>query len=99
MHVVPLDDLVEHDTTTDDCHCGPTTETVFRDDGSNGYVIRHAALDARERQERATGRGTGRPWWFGREGERPQYPRSPPRSTDVPPQSPTGSPAGNPRRG
>lgn len=69
VHVAPIGDLVEHDTTGGDCICGPTTEAVMRDDGSNGWLVRHASLDQREQQERATGRGTGRDWWFGREGE------------------------------
>jgi hypothetical protein len=71
MHVAPLRDLIEHDTSGADCICGPTTELVFRDDGSNGYVVRHASLDGREAIEQATGRGTGRTWWFGYEGEQP----------------------------
>ncbi len=52
LHVVPLNDLVEHDTFGQgDCVCGPDTEVVFRDDGSNGWLITHHSLDGRERDE------------------------------------------------
>jgi hypothetical protein len=51
VHVHPLGDLIEHDTTGDDCPCGPTTEPVQRDDGSTGWVIRHHSLDGREANE------------------------------------------------
>lgn len=54
-HVVPVDDLIEHETemTSDHlldrrCPCGPTPEAVKRDDGSVGWVIRHHSLDGRE---------------------------------------------------
>ncbi len=69
VHVVPVDDLVEHDTSGDSCVCGPATEPVMRDDGSCHWVTRHAALDGREQQERATGHGTGKPWRYGYQGQ------------------------------
>lgn len=47
MHVVPVGDLVEHETTAD-CVCGPATEAVFREDGSNGWLVVHHSLDGRE---------------------------------------------------
>lgn len=47
-HVYPVDDLVDHDTDTEDCICGPTTKPVERDDGSYGWLIVHEALDGRE---------------------------------------------------
>ncbi len=72
MHVAPVDDLIEHDTSGGDCVCGPATKPVFRIDGSCGWLVTHTALDGRERQERATGRGTGKDWWYGPEGDRPQ---------------------------
>ena len=50
VHVVPINDLVDHEAS-DDCVCGPTVEAVFRDDGSNGWVIVHHSLDGRERHE------------------------------------------------
>jgi hypothetical protein len=46
-HVVPVDDLVEHDDS-EDCVCGPTTEPVKREDGSMGWLVVHHALDGRE---------------------------------------------------
>lgn len=51
VHCYPVDDLIEHDTDGDDCPCGPTTEVVFRDDGSNGWLIVHHNLDGRELRE------------------------------------------------
>jgi hypothetical protein len=50
LHVLPIGDLVEH-VTTEPCLCGPTTESVFRDDGSNGWMVVHHALDGRETGE------------------------------------------------
>lgn len=69
MHVVPVDDLVGHDTSGGDCPCGPATEPVQRDDGTIAWKVLHYALDGREQQERATGRGTGRLWRYGHEGD------------------------------
>lgn len=50
IHVVPINDLVDHEVS-DDCVCGPTVEAVFQDDGSNGWVVVHHSLDGRERRE------------------------------------------------
>ena len=52
IHVYPDKDLIEHTTDTPDCICGPETEAVFRDDGSNGWLITHHSLDGREERER-----------------------------------------------
>lgn len=46
VHVWPIDDLVDHDTDTDDCLCGPTVEPVPRPDGSTGWLLTHHALAA-----------------------------------------------------
>lgn len=52
VHVIPVGDLIEHDTSGDsDCVCGPSTEAVFRDDGSNGWLVVHNSLDGRELNE------------------------------------------------
>lgn len=51
VHVIPLNDHVEHDTSGEPCVCGPDTEAVFRDDGSNGWLVKHHSLDGRELQE------------------------------------------------
>lgn len=50
VHIVPVGDLIEHTET--DCICGPRTEAVFRDDGSNGWIVVHHSLDGRETRER-----------------------------------------------
>jgi hypothetical protein len=50
VHVIPVDDLFEH-PEVDDCLCGPTQEAVFRDDGTNGWLVTHHSLDGREAQE------------------------------------------------
>jgi hypothetical protein len=51
IHVYPSRDLVEHDTDGGDCICGPDTEAVMRDDGSNGWLVSHHSLDGREKNE------------------------------------------------
>lgn len=53
LHVVPVDDLIDHDSSTDepDCICGPEVEPVERDDGSIRWLIVHHSLDGRERFE------------------------------------------------
>lgn len=48
IHTHPIGDLIEHDTASDDCACGPTIEAVKRDDGSAGWHILHHSLDGRE---------------------------------------------------
>ena len=50
-HVYPTNDLLEHDTATDDCLCGPAMEAVPREDGSMGWLITHHSLDGREASE------------------------------------------------
>ena len=55
VHVYPVDDLVEHDTSgEEDCICGPETEPVEREDGSMGWLISHHSLDGRELHEAAS---------------------------------------------
>lgn len=51
VHVFPVNDIIEHNTDTDDCVCGPTAEPVIADDGSCGWVIVHHSLDGREANE------------------------------------------------
>lgn len=43
VHVVPVADLVDHDTDGDDCVCGPDVEFV-----PGGMVVIHHSLDGRE---------------------------------------------------
>lgn len=51
VHTCPVNDIVEHDTDGGECICGPTTEAVFRNDGTNGWQVIHHSLDGRERRE------------------------------------------------
>lgn len=51
VHTYPVGDLIEHDTDGGDCPCGPTTEAIFRPDGSNGWHVLHHSLDGRELHE------------------------------------------------
>ena len=48
VHIVPVDDLIEHETEGESCVCGPTVEWIQGKDG-NGWVITHHALDGRQR--------------------------------------------------
>ena len=50
VHVLPADDLVEHELGPR-CACGPRDEPVVRQDGSIGWVTVHHSLDGRERNE------------------------------------------------
>ncbi len=50
-HVVPIHDIVTHDTDGGDCCCGPTTEPVPLDNGSYGWLVTHHSLDGREQNE------------------------------------------------
>jgi hypothetical protein len=50
LHVVPVEDLIEHNIT-EDCPCGPRVEPVERDDGSYGWLHVHHSLDGRENHE------------------------------------------------
>lgn len=51
-HVIPIGDLIEHETGTDDgCPCGPAVEPVELDCGGVGWVIIHHSLDGRELNE------------------------------------------------
>ena len=51
VHTYPLDDVIEHATTGDDCLCGPDCEAVFDADGVCSWLIVHHSLDGRERFE------------------------------------------------
>lgn len=53
IHVIPVNDLVAHDTDGGDCICGPDTEPVERDDGSIAWLVSHHSLDGRELEEAA----------------------------------------------
>lgn len=52
VHVIPIDDLVEHDRDDDgDCVCGPELEPCPRADGTIAWLITHASADGRELSE------------------------------------------------
>ena len=51
VHVLPVNDLIEHVSLGDDCVCGPATEPVPYADGAVGWLIVHHSLDGRERFE------------------------------------------------
>jgi hypothetical protein len=55
VHVEPINDLIEHDTSGQPCVCGPKERPVKRDDGSVGWVVVHNSLDGRERYEEDRG--------------------------------------------
>lgn len=48
-HVVPLEDLVEHDEVG--CVCMPTAIPHKCEDGSIGWINKHHSLDGREATE------------------------------------------------
>jgi hypothetical protein len=48
MHVVPINDLMEHDTDGKPCPCGP--EYL---EESCGVVVVHQSCDGREKREKA----------------------------------------------
>jgi len=52
QHVHPFGDLIEHDTDTEDCVCGPTAHRVTAADGTDRWLLVHHSLDGREHQER-----------------------------------------------
>ena len=51
LHVVPINDLIEHDDISDECVCGPRTEIVQPEGKPDGWVIVHNSLDGREKDE------------------------------------------------
>ncbi len=70
VHVYPDRDLLEHDTERGEgCICGPDVEAVFREDGSNGWLITHHSLDGREAREKACARPAPTPSWSAPTGE------------------------------
>lgn len=49
-HVIPLGDLIDHDTVGD-CPCGPTDTPVETGDGGIRFLAVHHSLDGRELSE------------------------------------------------
>ncbi|WP_282824171.1 hypothetical protein [Gulosibacter sediminis] len=52
-YVTPVNDLIEHDETSEDCVCGPETLPMECEDGSINWVLAHHSLDGRELKEEA----------------------------------------------
>lgn len=50
LHVIPTDDLIQHETESD-CVCEPECEPVKREDGSVGWLYTHHSLDGCELSE------------------------------------------------
>lgn len=50
VHVLPVDDLIEHTSTDYDCVCGPAIELVPSDNGDS-WLVTHHSLDGRELHE------------------------------------------------
>jgi hypothetical protein len=50
LHVAPIGDLVDHDTSTadPDCVCGPEVRPTTQEDASVGWLLVHHSLDGRE---------------------------------------------------
>ena len=53
IHVVPVDDLIEHPLNAD-CVCIPRCEPLEREDGTIGWLYVHHSLDGRESQHTDT---------------------------------------------
>lgn len=52
LHVVPVDDLIEHDVSGEPCVCGDTLELFVGTAGATGSMRTHFSLDGREFGER-----------------------------------------------
>lgn len=50
-HVVPVDDLMEHEERSDACVCGPHVEFF-----PSGWIVIHHALDGRHASDRGWAR-------------------------------------------
>jgi hypothetical protein len=50
VHVLPVNDLIEHEDVGTECVCGPRVEHVEGEDG-DGWLIVHNSLDGRELSE------------------------------------------------
>lgn len=49
LHVTPVGDLIEHDTSMDgECVCMPTDTPVAQEDGVIRWLAVHHSLDGRE---------------------------------------------------
>ncbi|MBZ6102689.1 hypothetical protein ACH4NO_17945 [Streptomyces olivaceus] len=48
LHVTPIGDQADHDTSTAECVCGPETRPALQAGGSVGWLLVHHSLDGRE---------------------------------------------------
>lgn len=52
VHVVPINDLIRHDSSGGQpCVCGPTTEHLIGEGAATGQLVKHHSLDGRELRE------------------------------------------------
>jgi hypothetical protein len=51
VHVLPRNDLIEHDEQGVDCPCGVDVEDLISGYGLVGRVVTHHSLDGRELRE------------------------------------------------
>jgi hypothetical protein len=47
VHTIPINDIIEHDTNSDECVCGP--DIIYVENG--GKQVIHHSLDGREFRE------------------------------------------------
>ena len=50
LHIVPINDLIEHNTDSDECFCDPV---LYKSDGER-TIVKHNSFDGREQNERST---------------------------------------------
>lgn len=51
FHVVPVNDLIAHETDGEPCPCGPETVPIETEDGGLNWQVIHHSLDGRELTE------------------------------------------------
>lgn len=57
VHVLPAQDLVQHDDVGTDCICGPSVEWLIGLGGTHGKLVMHHSLDGRELEDCDCGEG------------------------------------------
>lgn len=59
LHVTPIADLIDHDTSTTeaDCVCGPQARPITQTNGTVGRLLVHHSLDGREQAQGHTQAG------------------------------------------
>ncbi len=51
LHVLPVDDLIEHEEAGDECPCGVDVEYCIAPNGTMRRLVLHHSLDGRELTE------------------------------------------------